>query len=689
MPALFLWAEEGLCDMPSLVEITLIALCGGVLGVLFMVPLRNALIVKEHETLLYPEGTACADVLLAGEEGGANASTVFSGMGLAAAFKFVVDGLKVLPSDVAFAFKSFKGEIGMEVYPALLGVGYIVGPQIASYMFVGSIIGWMVIIPLICLFGPDTWLYPADVGTTIADLYAAGGAAKIWSTYVKYIGAGAIATGGIISLIKSLPLIITTFRDSIKSMKGGKNTNTARTAQDLPMQMILFGIVAMILIIWVVPAIPVTLLGAAIIVVFGFFFATVSSRMVGLVGSSNNPVSGMAIATLLIATMSIKASGKTGIDGMTAAIAIGSVICIVAAIAGDTSQDLKTGYLLGATPKKQQMGEIIGVIVSGLAIGGVLYLLNAAWGYGGAEVPAPQATLMKMIVEGIMGGNLPWNLVFIGVFLAIALEILRVPVMPFAIGLYLPIYLNASIMIGGVVRMFMDRRKNVDEETKTKQTTDGTLYCAGMIAGEGLVGILLAIFAVFGINVSIGESVNFGNIGGVVLMVIMILCLSEILSFGKRVKRNNEKNKKNKQQINYLDLIPVRPEKLGWHIDRRERVVLEVKNEGFFNRIAQTYFRRPQTTKVHLDVQGSYLWPLIDGERTVMELAALQKEHFGEAAEPLYPRIVKYFQILESYHFISFKKYGKTNYLYCRYSRNRFTAREAVFLLLRASPTRR
>ena len=525
MPALFLWAEEGLCDMPSLVEITLIALCGGVLGVLFMVPLRNALIVKEHETLLYPEGTACADVLLAGEEGGANASTVFSGMGLAAAFKFVVDGLKVLPSDVAFAFKSFKGEIGMEVYPALLGVGYIVGPQIASYMFVGSVIGWMVIIPLICLFGPDTWLYPADVGTTIADLYAAGGAAKIWSTYVKYIGAGAIATGGIISLIKSLPLIITTFRDSIKSMKGGKNTNTARTAQDLPMQMILFGIVAMILIIWVVPAIPVTLLGAAIIVVFGFFFATVSSRMVGLVGSSNNPVSGMAIATLLIATMSIKASGKTGIDGMTAAIAIGSVICIVAAIAGDTSQDLKTGYLLGATPKKQQMGEIIGVIVSGLAIGGVLYLLNAAWGYGGAEVPAPQATLMKMIVEGIMGGNLPWNLVFIGVFLAIALEILRVPVMPFAIGLYLPIYLNASIMIGGVVRMFMDRRKNVDEETKTKQTTDGTLYCAGMIAGEGLVGILLAIFAVFGINVSIGESVNFGNIGGVVLMVIMILCL--------------------------------------------------------------------------------------------------------------------------------------------------------------------
>ena len=525
MPALFLWAEEGLTSKPGIVEITLIALCGGILGVLFMVPLRNALIVKEHATLLYPEGTACADVLLAGEEGGANASTVFSGMGLAAIFKFVVDGLKLLPADVSAAFKSFKGEIGMEVYPALLGVGYIVGPKIASYMFTGSLIGWMVIIPLICLFGPDTWMYPAAEGTTIAQLYANGGASAIWSTYVKYIGAGAIATGGIISLIKSLPLIVTTFRDSMKSMKGSKNTSTERTAQDLPMQFILLGVIAMVFIIWIVPAIPVTLLGACIIVVFGFFFATVSSRMVGLVGSSNNPVSGMAIATLLIATFAIKSSGKTGIDGMTAAIAVGSVICIIAAIAGDTSQDLKTGYLLGATPKKQQMGEMLGVVVSGLAIGGVLYLLDAAWGYGTAEIPAPQAQLMKMIVEGIMGGNLPWGLVFVGVFLAICLEILRIPVMPFAIGLYLPIYLNATIMIGGIVRGLLDRRKGVDEKTKTAQSTDGTLYCAGMIAGEGLVGILLAIFAVVGISLDMSGVVNLGNIGGVVLMIIMILSL--------------------------------------------------------------------------------------------------------------------------------------------------------------------
>lgn len=531
MPALFLWAEEGLCDMPSLVEITLIALCGGVLGVLFMVPLRNALIVKEHATLLYPEGTACAEVLLAGEEGGSNAATVFSGMGLAAIFKFVVDGIKVVPADIAAAFKSFKGEIGMEVYPALVGVGYIVGPQIASYMFVGSLIGWMVIIPLICLFGPDTIMYPGT--DTIANLYAAGGASAIWTNYVKYIGAGAIATGGIISLIKSLPLIIKTFRDSMKSMKGSKSTGTLRTEQDLPMSVILIGIVAMVFIIWIVPAIPVTLLGAALIVVFGFFFATVSSRMVGLIGSSNNPVSGMAIATLLISTFVIKASGKTGIEGMTSAIAIGSVICVVAAIAGDTSQDLKTGYLLGATPKKQQIGELLGVLVSGLAIGGVLYLLNEAWGYGSAAIPAPQAGLMKMIVEGIMGGNLPWGLVFIGVFLALGLEILRVPVMPFAIGLYLPIYLNASIMIGGVVRLFMDRRKNVDAKKKEEQVTDGTLYCAGMIAGEGIVGIILAILAVFEIDLELA-GVNFGNIGGIVLMVLIILSLLKFSLWKKR-----------------------------------------------------------------------------------------------------------------------------------------------------------
>ncbi|MDO5396473.1 MAG: oligopeptide transporter, OPT family [bacterium] len=534
MPALFLWAEEGLCGMPSLFEITAIAFCGGILGVLFMIPLRNALIVKEHATLLYPEGTACADVLLAGEEGGSNAVTVFSGMGLAAVFKFVIDGLKIVPADISKVFRSLKGEIGVEIYPALLGVGYIVGPKIASYMFVGSLMGWMVIIPAIALFGADTVMYPGTV--PIAQMIAEDGPSALWGSYLRYIGAGAIATGGIISLIKSFPLIAATFRDSMKSLKGGsKNADTARTARDLPMAVVVGGIVLMVFLIWVLPAIPVNLLGALIIVVFGFFFATVSSRMVGLVGSSNNPVSGMCIATLLIATMIFKATGNTGIAGMTGAIAIGSVICIVAAMAGDTSQDLKTGYLLGATPIKQQIGEIVGTIAAAFAIGGVLYLLNNAWGYGSAEVPAPQATLMKMIVEGIMGGELPWGLVFIGVFLGICMEILRVPVMPFAIGLYLPIYLNAGIMTGGIVRGIMDRRKKTDKKTKEEQSTRGTLYCAGMIAGEGLVGILLAVFAVFSINPDISDKLNLGSVGGLVLFAVMIALLIKF-ALGKKNK---------------------------------------------------------------------------------------------------------------------------------------------------------
>ena len=541
MPALFLWAEEGKIAMPGYLEITLIALFGGILGVLFMIPLRKALIVEEHGILPYPEGMACAEVLLAGEEGGSNASTVFAGMGLGAAFKFIVDGLKIVPSDIATPnIKGYAGQIGVEIYPALIGVGYICGPSISSYMFAGGIIAWLVLIPAVVFFGGSidfaTLGNTGLAGQTIAEVYEANGASAIWSNVIKYVGAGAIATGGVISLLKSLPLIIKTFAGAMKSLKNTSGGTNVRTDRDLKMPVVLGIILIVIILIWLVPSVPVSLLGAFLIAIFGFFFATVSSRMVGLIGSSNNPVSGMAIATLLISTFVLKATGNTGMAGMTGAIAIGSIICVIAAIAGDTSQDLKTGYLLGATPKKQQIGELIGVVAAGLAIGGVLYLLNTAWGYGSAEVPAPQATLMKMIVEGIMGGKLPWTLVFIGVFLAIGLEILRIPVMPFAIGLYLPIYLNAAIMIGGVVRMFVDGRKNVDDKKKEEQATDGTLYCAGMIAGEGLVGILLAILAV--VNVSsvfdLSGSINLGNAGGVILMLLMILSLLKFSIWNKK-----------------------------------------------------------------------------------------------------------------------------------------------------------
>ena len=523
LPVLFLWAKEGVMESPSLVEIAVIALCGGILGVLFMVPLRNALIVQEHGVLPYPEGTACAEVLLAGEEGGSSAKSVFAGMGIAALFKFLVDGLKVVAGVVTIPVKALKTEFSAEVYPALIGVGYICGPRIASYMFAGGLIGWFVLIPAIVTFGEGAVLYPGTV--TIAEMYANGGAGAIWSSYIRYIGAGAVAAGGIISLIKTLPLIVRTFRDAVKGMKGSSSTGKLRTEQDLSMKLICIGVIIMILVLWALPQIPVTLLGAVIIVVFGFFFATVSSRMVGLVGSSNNPVSGMAIATLLIATALLKITGDTGAHGMQGAIAIGSIICIIAAMAGDTSQDLKTGYILGATPKKQQIGELIGTVISALTIGGVLILLDQAWGFGSEQISAPQATLMKMIIEGVMGGNLPWALVFIGAFISIAFEVVGISALPVAIGLYLPLELSSTIMLGGLARLFLDKRKaKKGIKEKNADASDGILFCSGMIAGEGLVGILLAILAVLGIDTALNLSgiIDTGWIGGVVLLGIMV-----------------------------------------------------------------------------------------------------------------------------------------------------------------------
>ena len=541
LPALFLWAAEGKMDKPSMIEITLIALLGGLLGVFFMVPLRNALIVKEHGTLPYPEGTACAEVLLAGEKGGANAGTVFAGMGFAALFKFIIDGLKVVSGEISLKFKGYAGEIGTQIYPAVMSVGFICGPRISSYMFAGGLLSWMVIIPLIVLFGSEIVLYPGTV--SIGEMFAESGASGIWSTYIRYIGAGALAAGGIISLIKSLPLIVKTFAGAMKSISGAGATSNERTAQDINIKIVIIAILILTLLVWLIPAIPVSLLGAFIVVIFGFFFATVSSRMVGLVGSSNNPVSGMAIATLLIATLILKVTGAEGAAGMASAIAIGSIICIVSAIAGDTSQDLKTGYILGATPKKQQFGEILGVTASALAIGGTLYILDSAWGFGSDELGAPQATLMKLIIEGVMGGNLPWGLVLIGVCIALVVELIGIPVLPFAIGVYLPVQLNACIMIGGIIRLAMEKLKKSEDEKK-EIINDGVLFCSGMIAGEGLVGILLALLAVFGVDkfVDLGSRFNIPTpvltIGGIVLFVITIFTVLKFSMWKKRDKKS-------------------------------------------------------------------------------------------------------------------------------------------------------
>ena len=528
LPALFMWAaEDSSVAKPGFLMIAFIAICGGILGVLFMVPLRTALIVEEHGVLPFPEGQACAEVLLAGEQGGDKSKLVFSGLGIAAVYKFIADGLCLFPSEVDWSIKAYPGSgIGMDVLPALVGVGYICGAKVSSYLLGGAVLGWFVIMPMLVLVGGDMVMYPADAPFNTLDTWT------LWGSFVRYIGAGAVAAGGIMSLIKSLPLIVSTFA---KAMKGfGREGGTLRTDRSLPMPVALGGALLVAIALWLIPSVPITLLAALIIVVFGFFFATVSARMVGLVGSSNNPVSGMAIATLLISTVLLKVTGNTGIAGMTTAICIGTVICIVAAIAGDTSQDLKTGYIIGSTPIKQQIGELIGTIASGIAIGGVLYLLDAAWKYGSTQLPAPQATLMKMVVEGVMGGNLPWGLVFVGVFIAIAVEIIGIPVLPFAIGLYLPIHLSTPIMIGGLIRLWVDKRKFQSEQRRQDVVDNGVLFSSGMIAGEGLIGIALAVLAVLGLDFNLGAPL--GNWGGVAFFAVLVAVMLFFMFGGKKKK---------------------------------------------------------------------------------------------------------------------------------------------------------
>lgn len=527
LPALYIWTKEWDMGAPSLLTITAIALCGGILGVLFMVPLRKALIVKEHGVLPYPEGTACAEVLLAGEEGGDKAKACFSGLGIGAAYKFLSGGFGLFPTEIETTIPGYKGAaIGGEALPALLGVGFIIGPQISAYMLAGAVIGWFGLIPLIANIGSmgDVIMYPATV--PISELGHWG----IWNYYIRYVGAGAVAFGGVFSLVKSLPLIVQTFKDAMKDYSKGVGTNSGlRTDKDMSMKVVLIGTLAVVLAMMMLPVIPVGFAGALLIAVFGFFFATVSSRIVGLVGSSSNPVSGMTIATLIITAIVFKATGNDGQVGMISTLTVGAVICIIAAMAGDTSQDLKTGFLVGATPYKQQYGELIGALASALAIGLVLTLLNNAWGFGSQELPAPQATLMRLVIEGVMGGNLPWSLVFTGVGVGVAIELLGLPVLPIAIGLYLPIHLSTPIMVGGLIRGFLDKKeKNEPKEASSiKDKIDaGILYASGLIAGEGLIGILLAVFAVVGIDMNM--NLDLGQTGAMIFFGALTLSLIKV-----------------------------------------------------------------------------------------------------------------------------------------------------------------
>lgn len=514
LPALFIWKLQ-----PSLLTISIIALAGGILGVVLMIPLRQALIVDEHETLPYPEGTACAEVLIAGEDGSKGAKLIFGGLGIGALFKLMTDAFKVFPSAVEWEIYKFKNAaFGMNTMPALLSVGYIVGSKIAGIMFAGAVIGWIGIIPLISFFGEFTnvVIFPGEV--PISEM----GFHDIWSNYLRYIGAGAVAFAGIMSLIKTLPTIASSFMGAIKGFRNSSESEKLRTEKDIPMWLIVTLTVLFIGVLVFFPHIEIGFIGAIMLLIFGFFFVTVSSRIVGIVGSSSNPVSGMTIAALIFISIVLTGLGQTGDSGKVTAIIIGAVVCIAAAIAGDTSQDLKTGYILGSTPKYQQIAQLYGVLITSVVIGFILVLLDNAYGFGSKELPAPQAMLMSILVEGIMQGDLPWSLIFIGMGCAAAVELLGVGSLPFAVGLYLPIHLTSPIMVGGIIKRITEKRAKNKADLKEKSER-GILLASGLIAGEALMGVLVAIAVTTGI--AMPKSTMFGPIFGLSAFLIVALYL--------------------------------------------------------------------------------------------------------------------------------------------------------------------
>lgn len=492
-------------------QIFVLALVGGVLGVLFMVPLRKSLIVKEHNNLPYPEGTACADVLIAGEKGGTLARNVFYGLGLAFLYKGLMSILglwKDVPQYV-FGRKSSlpNGTINAEITPELLGVGYIIGPRISGIMVAGGVLSWLVLIPLITLIG-DRLTVPLAPETTM--LISEMSPSQIWNKYIRYIGAGAVTFGGIITLIKTLPTIVSAFRDSFKDLRSKdtqETTSQLRTEKDFPLIYVVVGSIGMVILMSVLPNIPTNFLSAIMIVVFGFFFVTVASRIVGLIGSSSSPVSGMTIATLMATSLIFIGIGWTGDYYQPIALVVGSIVCIAAANAGATSQDLKTGYLVGATPAKQQLGLLIGVLVSTVAIGFTLLLLHDTLGIGVVTeahpnpLPAPQATLMATVIKGLLSQNLPWGLVIAGMGLSAVVELCGVSSLAFAVGAYLPLSTTSPIFVGGMIKQIAD--KVTKRKENESEVGSGALFSSGLIAGGSLTGILVAVL--LGTNVNTTE----------------------------------------------------------------------------------------------------------------------------------------------------------------------------------------
>lgn len=542
LPGFLFLSEKDSASYFNYFTILILAILGGILGTLMMIPLRKPLIVKEHDTLPYPEGTACASVLKAGEKGGEFAKTAFYGLGVAFAYAFLQKILHLVAETPTFITKQTHkffpaARTSAEITPEYLGVGYIVGPKIGGILVAGSVLCWYVFIPFLATIVPGDVIAAQLVKLGyLGSITQAGGPGgwnpdthlfndlptALYRAYVRQVGAGAVAAGGFITLIKTIPTIISSFKGSLGSLKGGASTETVkRTDRDLSMKVVGIGSLLMIVLISVLPQLPGTgfgskLLIGILVVIFGAFFVTVSSRIVGLIGSSNNPISGMTIATLMGTCLVFIAVGWTGKVYEPMALVVGGLICIAAANAGATSQDLKTGYLVGATPKFQQIALFIGAIVSSVAIGLTVKILDTptqemlqqgiTHAIGTDKYPAPQGTLMATLIKGILSFNLDWQFVLVGVAIAIMMELCGIKALSFAIGIYLPLATTLPIFIGGAIRGFVDHKHKKRGEAVAAEEEDlrkGNLFATGLVAGGALAGVIVA-FLTSGEKISAG-----------------------------------------------------------------------------------------------------------------------------------------------------------------------------------------
>lgn len=531
LPAIMIWGKD-----LSVMSIAVITMLGGLIGMLFVVPFREYLIVEEHGKLMFPESVAAYEILVNANKGGEGFKTVLKGLGMGGAFKFLSGGLGFWTEGPAWVVAKLGTAFGFNAVASLLGVGFIVGTGVATLMFAGALLAWFGFIPLIKFIGMgiDTPIFPAT--SLIRDMSAI----QIWSYYIRYIGAGAVAIGGFISLAKSTPAIISSFRDAMKGLKAEKAAHhVERQHIDTPLTWVGAGAIAVFLITWLVPlaaGVPKIGFAVAILVVFfAFFFGVVSSRMCGIMGASNNPVSGMTIASLLVIASVIKMSGIDPELGKVLAIMAAGIVCVSIATSGGVAQSLKHTYLIGGTPKKVEWAMYAGLVFAALAAGGVVLMLHNAFGLGSSAVPAPQAGLMMMLSEGVMTGNIPWTLVLIGAVMGIFIELLGLPILPIALGLYLPIALSSAILTGAVVRKAVDMKFASNKAEGDKRVEKGILLSSGLVAGDALIGILIAVFITLGKDLStvgakFGAITSNSNVAIAIFMGLAAWIFAQVVS---------------------------------------------------------------------------------------------------------------------------------------------------------------